>query len=435
MKVKRLLLNLNIAFDAVMGNLFRSVLTALGIIFGVAAVIAMLAIGQGAQQEILDQIKLVGVNNIVISPVPQDDELNSEENGKEKTKKFSPGLSLKDAKAIEQVLPGIAAVSPEAEDQIFALRKGVREKVNLIGIVPKYFETYNFKIRKGNGIAPIQNKRADAVCVIGKGVEARFFSGESAIGQYIKCGTIWLKVIGITEKINSTKESRENLNIRDYDMDIYLPIETFLGRFNNSKSNENYDDNGNKKKSKGIYHQLDRITVQMKSSEDLIQARDILATMLMRRHNQMEDVNIDVPIMMLRQQQRTKDIFNIVLGCIAGISLLVGGIGIMNIMLASVYERIKEIGIRMSMGATQKDIIQQFLLEAVIISLSGGLIGILAGVIISFIISSVTDIKTLISIASIFISFGVSASVGLIFGLMPARKAAKQDPINSLRYE
>jgi putative ABC transport system permease protein len=197
------------------------------------------------------------------------------------------------------------------------------------------------------------------------------------------------------------------------------------------------DDEGETKEEATPYspHQIDRLVVQMKDAIPLDSAANLINRLMIRRHNRVADFDISVPELLLKQQQRTKDIFNFVLGAIAGISLLVGGIGIMNIMLASVLERIKEIGIRLSMGATKTDIVQQFLFESVLISLFGGILGIFLGVIISFSVSAFADIKAIVSFWSIVLSFGVSAATGLVFGISPARNAANQDPIKSLRYE
>jgi len=186
---------------------------------------------------------------------------------------------------------------------------------------------------------------------------------------------------------------------------------------------------------KESYHQLDRLVVQMKDNSPMNAASVFIDRMLTRRHNGQKDFKVSIPEMLVKQQQRTKDIFNIVLGAIAGISLLVGGIGIMNIMLASVLERTKEIGIRQSMGATRQDIVQQFLFESTLISLGGGLAGIILGLTLSVLITKIAGIATIISPWSIIISFAVSAMTGLIFGITPAKNAAAQDPIKSLRYE
>lgn len=441
MNRKRILLNASIAFEAVLNNLFRSILTALGIIFGVSAVIAMLAIGKGAQQEILDQIKLVGANNIEILPLEKDKDSPPSEDEKIKEKRFTPGLNLKDALAIVNTVPRTALISPEIMFKNYAQRSYIREQVNITGVENWFFDAYNFGIRKGNRFHSSHLTNGDAVCIIGRSVETKFFGGEDAIGQLIKCGNQWLRVIGITDKLGVSEQAQSNLGIRDYNNDIYVPIKTFLLRFgakghgssSTVMSGVRMSESDDEEESSP--HQLSRLTIQMQEAEMLPKASELIREILKRRHNGVDDFEVKVPEMLLKQQQRTKDIFNIVLGCIAGISLVVGGIGIMNIMLASVYERIKEIGIRMSLGATQKDIIAQFLMEAITISLFGGIIGVLLGIGLSLGISGVTDIKTIISIPSVILSFGVSAGVGLIFGLMPARKAAKQDPITSLRHE
>jgi putative ABC transport system permease protein len=285
----------------------------------------------------------------------------------------------------------------------------------------------------------------DQVCIIGKSIQAKFFSKKDAVGSYLKCGPIWLKVIGILEERKISKNSIQNLGIRDYNMDVYTPLKTVLIRYKNrslvtkamlnaASMNEEEPQEEDVKKDVSI-HQIDRLVIKMADTEKLEKSSEIISRLLQRRHFTVTDFEITVPILLLKQQQRTKDIFNLVLGAIAGISLLVGGIGIMNIMLASVLERIKEIGIRLSIGATKKDIVQQFVFESVLISLVGGIAGIVLGVILSKIVAVVADIPTIISIWSIIISFGVSALTGLIFGITPAKNAANQDPIKSLRHE
>lgn len=447
MNRKQFNLNFNIAYDAVLGNIFRSVLTALGIIFGVAAVIAMMAIGKGAQQEILDQLKMVGVNNIEIKSVlDEDDDKQSssdEDEGEAEIgmkNRFTPGLTLKDVEAIEKVVPNTIHVCPEATLKPDAIYKDVKKQINLIGTTKAFFEVFHFNIKKGNTFNDEQESLGLPVCIIGKNVESRFFKGESALGKYLKCGKHWLLVIGVIERLGTSTDAMKSAKIRDYNNDVYIPINTFLSRYKDYGSQDAFFRDGGFSvvttgSSNENYHEIDRIIVQMTKPELLTTTSSLLERMLMRRHNQVADFEIVVPELLLKQEQRSKDIFNWVLLSIAFISLLVGGIGIMNIMLASVYERIKEIGIRMSMGATEKDIVMQFLLEAVIISLTGGFIGIFLGIGISVVITVITDIQTIISWTSVLISFVVSAGVGLIFGIMPARKAARQDPITSLRYE
>lgn len=442
--------NFYIALDAVLANKVRSILTALGIIFGVSAVIAMMAIGNGAQQEILEQIKLVGVNNIVVSPVVEQTEEEVDEGtaGRREKKKFSPGLSMQDVESMQKVLPSIQRISPEVILETNIIKSGLRRSAKLVGVVPDYFELTNFSLASGKMFNDQQLLKGEPVCIIGKGVQARFFSQENPIGKMIKVGPHWLKVIGVLEPRIISEQSMESLGIRDYNMDVYTPLQTMLIRYKNRslvtgtmimQANAQNSDNGNgeaeSSNANHNYHQLDRVVVQVGETELLNPTADVIARMLERRHYGMVDFEITIPELLLKQQQRTERIFNIVLGAIAGISLLVGGIGIMNIMLASVMERIKEIGLRLSIGAKKVDIILQFLFEAIMISVTGGIIGVILGITMAIIISNIAEIPTIISFSSVIVSFGVAAAVGLIFGIAPARKAASQDPITSLRYE
>lgn len=446
MKMQKLLMNLYIAAEAVVANRMRSILTALGIIFGVAAVIAMLAIGNGAQQEIMEQIKLVGVNNIVIKPiVPQSEEDLSEQAGLKVQQKFSPGLNTKDLENIRNIIPGIQKISPEIILETHLINNGIRRTAKLVGVEPTYFDIFNFKLERGEMFNEHHLKYGDGVCIIGKSIKAKFFPTEDPIGKYIKCGNNWLKVIGMLEERLISSSSISNLGIRDYNMDVYVPLQTMLIRYENRAlvtqemlrlaNSGSGNEEGEEPATAQNYHQLDRLVVQVSETNLMNPTADVISRMLQRKHYDVVDFEIEIPELLLKQQQRTNDIFNYVLGAIAGISLLVGGIGIMNIMLASVLERIKEIGLRLSLGAKKRDIINQFLFEAMMISVTGGVIGVILGVTIAFLVSSLADIPTVITFSSILLSFGVAATVGLIFGIAPARRAASQDPIQSLRYE
>ncbi len=449
---------LNIALEAVFLNKFRSVLTALGIIFGVAAVITMMAIGAGAQQEILDQMKLVGVNNIIITPKAEKgsgDDQDSEDSGgqdvgiRKDQKRFSPGLTLKDAESIKKIIPSVERISPEVIYETDVIKDGRRTSTKLTGITPDFFTVFGLELKEGTMFNEEQLVDGKPVCIIGPSIQSRFFARENPIGKEIKCGHIWLRVIGVLKKQEINQSAIDDLGISDYNNTIYAPIRTLLRRFKDRalvtsaslKGGGGIIFRGNFTVAFGgsqtgvEKNQIDKIVVQVKESSMISPTTKILSKMMSRRHLGVEDIVIKVPELLLRQEQRTKDIFNIVLGAIASISLLVGGIGIMNIMLASVMERIKEIGIRQAIGATKRDVIMQFLTEATLLSFSGGLIGIILGLIFSKVIMEVTGILTIISTLSIFISFGVSVSVGIIFGYMPAKRAASQDPVESLRHE
>jgi putative ABC transport system permease protein len=436
--MERYLNDIAIAFEAILANKIKSVLTALGIIFGVAAVISMLAIGNGAQQEILEQMKMVGVNNIIIQPVIETQEVEAEES-LQPSNKYSPGLTMSDMEAIREVIPVIRTLSPQITKDTYVVQAGIRRTAKLHGVAPAFFDLFNIQLLSGSMFTEYQQLHGLPVCIISEDLAIRFFSSIQVIGNNIKCGNVWFKIVGVAEK-RSVGESTGKLGLSTGQDVIYIPVQTMLLRVENRalitaldlKSN---DDEENKNVIKPNYHQLDKIVVQVDETEHLQHTTEIISRILERRHQGVVDYEIIVPELLLKQQQRTKDIFNIVLGAIAGISLLVGGIGIMNIMLASVLERIKEIGTRMALGATRKDIVVQFIAESTIISISGGLIGILLGFIMSSMVTRFADILTVVNPGSVIIAFGISVSVGVIFGYMPARRAAQQDPVVSLRSE
>ena len=450
------LYNFRIAGEAIFQNKLRAILTSLGIICGVASVIAMLAIGKGAEQEILEKMKLLGTTNIIVKPVDlkkktqanaTDDNTstnnsNNSANVKEEKQKFTPGLTLKDAENIE-ALPNIVSVSPEIIIITNAMHSGYKRETNLVGIGTSYFKTNNFNLSQGEFFTRGTVKTSESVCIIGYGIKTKLFAAEDPIGKTIKCGTEWLKIEGVLQEKNITKDNVKNLGIRDYNYDIYIPITTMLLRYVNRSLITKKDmgqsryvlESEAQQKEPPNPNQLDRLVVQVNNSENVKPMSEVIGRMLQRRHNGVMDFEITVPELLLEQEQNTKRIFNVVLGAIASISLIVGGIGIMNIMLASILERIKEIGVRRAVGAKEKDIMLQFLCEAISISLTGGLIGIIVGIVLSYLIHKFTGINSEVSTFSVFLSFIVSISVGLIFGIMPARRAAKQDPIESLRYE
>ncbi len=442
---------LRIAGDALMVNKTRTLLTALGIIFGVAAVIAMMAVGNGARKEILDQMKLVGVNNIIITPKSDITQKNEEEAEQSKNLKkgFSAGLSMSDAEGIKKIIPGVITVSPEVTYEVMGIHEGIGRTLKISGVTPDFFNTFGLKLENGVIFSEKEMEQSSPVCVIGSEIRAKIFPNKDPLGQYIKCSGIWLKVIGVLEYRPVSEKSSESLGISNYNQHVYAPIKTVLNRIKDRSlitskllSGANVYNGGDFvviESSSGAkaasFNQLDKIVVQVKESSMLSTSSEIIKRILLRKHNEIEDFEVIIPELLLKQEERTKDIFNIVLGAIASISLIVGGIGIMNIMLASVLERIKEIGVRQAIGARRQDIVLQFLSEATLISIAGGFIGIILGFILSKVIMKLAGILTIISPWSIIISFGVSAAVGIIFGYMPARKAALQDPVTSLRYE
>jgi putative ABC transport system permease protein len=450
--------DIEIAVESIISNKLKSILTALGIIFGVAAVIAMLAIGKGAKQEILEQMKMVGVNNVLINPVIPDKSSSSSDEGEKQQKKFSRGLNMLDVEAIRGTLPSVKRISPEISFNSTAMLNGKKYTAKLVGVSNDYFFLYNLPLLSGAVFNKYQEENGIQVCIIGANIRAKFFSNIDPIGQYIKFNGIWLKVIGVLQKTTVTLTGFEEKGVNVYNDNIYIPIQTMLLRYQNralvntkmvsEASTVQFFGGGGGGMARVIvsssdassntetnYNQLDRIVVQVNETEQITPSTEILSRMLTRRHSNVKDFEITVPELLLKQQQRTKDIFNVVLGAIASISLIVGGIGIMNIMFASVMERIKEIGTRMAIGAKKMDIVVQFLSEAVLISISGGFIGVFFGVIMAKLIEKIAGITTLVSFFSVFIAFGVSAAVGVIFGYSPAKRASEKDPIESLRYE
>ncbi len=440
----RYLFLLNIAVQSVLINKLRGILTALGVVFGVAAVIAMLAIGSGAKQFILDQMRLIGTNNIVFShKSPEEgagddgeDEAASSVSGNDnQLAPWAPGMSKADVEAI-RMLPSVDLVSPEVIRETKALFDGKILDMRCVGITNSFFELNQLSTYKGTIFTEEHIANALPVCVIGKNVETKLFSGKDPIGKAIKVGNNYFTIIGVLEKRVAAKETLVSLGLRDLNSDIFIPLDVSLIRFGDRSVIRGDDLGGRGRRNNGEeveVQQIDRLVVRVEDSKYLQSTADVTARLLKRRHGDVVDFDMEIPELLLQQEQKTQDIFNLVLAVIAGISLLVGGIGIMNIMLASVYERIREIGLRRSLGATHKDIVIQFLIEAVLVSAIGGVLGVFLGIAAASIISNSAEIPTVISWWSIVLSFGVAASIGLIFGIFPAQKAARLDPIEALR--
>lgn len=442
--LERIAYTISIATEAILHNKLRALLTSLGIIFGVASVIAMLAIGRGAEEEILEQIKLLGVNNVIVTPIIEQEEghVQVDDNAQRGEKKpYSPGLTLADAEGIEKHVPGVAGVSPEVVTETVAIRAGLRRSIRLVGVGASYFEDSGFELLAGSYFTPSHLAEAARVCIIGSAVKTRFFPKENPLGKQIKVGRLWLTVVGVLDERHITTQQLEHLGIRDYNLDVYTPIRTHLVRFEDrAKLTERDIRQADQDRQRGVattgnHHQLDRLVVRTTSSAMVNPVADVVSRMLARRHNEVVDYQVTVPEVLLAQERRTQTIFNIVLAAIASISLIVGGIGIMNIMLASVMERTREIGIRRSVGATRRDVVTQFLIEATTISFSGGVLGILLGFLISAVIQQSTGILTIVTLPAVLLSFVVSVGVGLAFGFLPARRAAQHDPVVALRYE
>ncbi|MCC6727297.1 MAG: ABC transporter permease, partial [Saprospiraceae bacterium] len=352
--MQRTIFNFILAVEGVLANILRSVLTALGIVFGVAAVIAMLAIGTGAKQALLDQMKLIGTNNIVINSVVLKEGEGGEETankaesssggsnnnskGKEGKRPWSPGLTMEDIKAIEKVLPGVDEISPEVVEQTNLVFGGKTGKAKVVGITNAFFDLNNLGLSVGEMFHKAHIEGGKPVCIIGQTVQTKYFPEIDPIGQWLKVGTSWFKVIGVLEKRIASKESLENLGIRDYNADVYVPVTSAMLRIKNRAKitadkikSESWGGDDNSKSKEENYHQLDKVVVRLQDAGTLEVSAQVIAKILKRRHKDLVDFEVEVPELLLQQQQKTQDIFNRVLAAIAGISLLVGGIGIMNI--------------------------------------------------------------------------------------------------------
>jgi len=404
------------AMKGLASHKMRTFLTMLGVIFGVAAVIAMVSIGAGAKQEAVRQIELMGLNSIRIRPK----ELHGEELRKAK-RKSPDGLTLEDMASLGAICPLIEGAAPlkELDEEIHFM--GRSPESNVIGTDPVYPAVTGFEVVRGRFLEPTDLLHYKRVCVIGADIKRTLFAFDDPLQARIQIGREWFTVVGMMKDKHMSAGRANVISIRDLNKDVYIPVTTMTQRFMPDPEKEQ----------KG----LTEIAVRVTESDRIREAANIIDNILSRRHNGVRDYELMIPEELLRQSQKTQRIFNIVMSAIAGISLLVGGIGIMNIMLASVTQRTREIGIRRAIGATQNDILGQFLIECLTISLMGGIVGIFVGVAMGKLITVYAKWETIISLGSVILSFGVAGGTGVIFGIYPAMKAAKLDPIEALRYQ
>ena len=413
----------------------RSLLTMLGTILGVSSVIAMLAIGEGSKREAIEQIRQLGATNIIIRTVkPERIVVEPESDDPFEALTASDRIIEYGLKYQEDYLRLKATLESTLERAvpISMVRKRVQNhrrhmaNARILGTTPELFLVKNLSMRRGRFLAWPDLRNTANVAVLGAGAAEKLFSFEDPIGKPLHLGTTAFRIVGVLDTQASGAAKPGAVEQDDFNDDIYIPLTAARGRIGELEKT------GSKQFER---IELGEITLTVKD-ENLVSQTAAMARKLLRKtHPKGDDFQIVVPLELLKQAEREKQIWNLVLGSIAGISLLVGGIGIMNIMLATVTERTREIGIRRALGATRGDITAQFLVESTVLSTTGGIIGVLVGVGVPIVITFTSDITTVLSLWSVLMAFGISVGIGIVFGVYPARRAAMMDPIEALRHE
>ncbi len=421
MNFHRFLLLTKLGIKTLLLHKLRSMLTMLGVVFGVGSVIAMLAVGTGASEEAQEQIRRLGSQNIIIHSVqPQEDQAT------ERVRMSIYGLTYDDELRIKETIPYVNRTVPAKLIPHDSRVGGRQLELRIVGTTPDWFDLVERELLAGRRLQESDMVRNANVCVLTERSARRLLATEEPIGSSIRVGQNYYQVVGIIR--SETGGAAGGVQTPDQEVDAYIPMTTARERFGDIVIRRR---EGSSERSMVELHQL---VVEIDSVENVQSAAAAIEHMLQRFHAR-EDYRVSVPLALLRQAEATQRTFNIVLGSIAGISLLVGGIGIMNIMLASVTERTREIGIRRAIGARRSQIIGQFLIETIVLSSIGGLIGIAVGVTIPWIIEYFAGMPTIVPMYAIVLSLGISVAVGVIFGLYPAIRAAKLDPIVALRYD
>ena len=403
--------------DNLRAHKLRSVLTMLGMIFGVAAVIAMLSIGAGAQQKMIAFIEQLGVRNVIVEARESTDNQTLQ-----RVRKLSVGLSFRDFRAIQTNVQGLVASSARKRQVPTQVRpKPQGDMPTIYGVSPAYEQIAGLKTTRGRFFSAAEDEAAAAVVVLGQAAAASLFGVDDPIGQYVKLNQQWFRVVGVAGPQLVAENDVAGLPAQDRNNVVYVPVMAAILRLEDSQSY--YKD------------EIDAVYLSLAPTASVTDAGTVIRGLLDTTHRGAGDFSVIVPAELLAEQERTKRLFEFVMVAIASISLLVGGIGIMNIMLASVMERTREIGVRRAVGATKRDIVRQFLIETMIITISGGFAGTVVGVLLSQLVAYFAGWSTIVTASSVVIASIVSVTVGIIFGLYPAVRAARLDPIYALRYE
>ena len=425
--IERLRRTVRLGLKSLWLHRLRSLLTVLGIVFGVCSVIAMLAIGEGVSYEMQEQIKNLGSQNIILRSVkPPEAQKISEKNTRSYILTY--GLTYADMRRIRATIPGVSVLVPGRimRETVWNISRFVDCEV--MGTVPWYPEMRNQIVAEGRFFNESDIENSASVCVIDSAMAERLFPFGSAIGGSVRVKSDYYRVIGIMVPPARSAEATDNAAEKGAAYRMFIPLETARMRYGEVLVKRRTGSSEVEKV------QLHEVTLKVASREDVLNVSQAVKDLLERNHKK-QDFELVVPLELLRRAERTKQIFNLVLGSIAAISLLVGGIGIMNIMLASVTERTREIGVRRALGAKRRDIVTQFLVETVMLSAAGGLLGVALGISIPWFVSTFAGMKTIVTLWSPAVAFGISGLVGVVFGLYPALRAAKMDPVEALRHE
>ncbi len=414
--VRSLMTDFHASFNNLKAQKTRTLLTALGIVFGVGSVIGMLSIGAGAREQSLQFIERLGVRNILVDSRT----VTSNEELKERRRQ-SPGLTERDVRILEANVDGLEVLSPRMFlHPARVLPKPTGSVPDMFGVRASYELIHNLHVNEGRFLTAGDDEQCASVCVLGLNAKINLIGFTGGTGKYVKVNDNWLRVVGVLAEQVGESGNAGGRAI-DRNNSIFIPFNTFRYRFWDSSSR--------------LKDELDGVDLRLKQDVDSVAVSKVVTAILNSTHRNTEDFGVTIPAALLAQQKRTQSIFTYVMVAIAAISLLVGGIGIMNIVLATVMERTREIGVRRALGARKGDIVRQFLTEAVLISIAGGILGVVFGLFLSWAIAQAAEWKTIVTTSSVLVAFGVSAAVGVLFGIYPAFKAASIDPIEALRYE
>lgn len=404
----------------------RAGLTMLGIIFGVCSVVAMLSVGEGANQEIQEKIQRMGSQNILIKSVKVP---NEEDSGGKRSFIASYGLTYDDAADMARFVPNLESSTPIKRLRYDVQFKARRLQTDVVATVPWFLRVQNYRMVRGRFLTSADMDFGTPVCVIGTRLARTLFAGFDPVGQTLTIDRDAYTVVGIVGDIAQSELGSQNeLWLEGENQAVYIPLRTYIQKRGDFFTQ--WSEGG------GTFEKIElyELILSIDKQENVVRAVDAVRRVLKKNHKK-EDYSIVVPLELIRQARETRRLFNIVLGSIAAISLIVGGIGIMNIMLATVSERTREIGIRRALGARRTDIVLQFLMETLILSISGGVIGMVLGFLIPWVITITTSVRTVRTFAAFAVAFSVSVTVSVVFGIYPARRAAMMDPIDALRHE